>query len=423
MVRNEFHMLDEYRFAISLDQGTRTFHASHMLSNFNAYVVWFLATLFGFKISAYRVLQVTSSILSAVGAVALIDLGVFWGLRMRHALLFSLPVILSNGFVRYATSAYSDASVLGMGLVAVNLLCRAVAKQGKAPKDVILPGPLYVSGLIAGIAALCHLIFAVLITGFILGIITGLRQLKKSIKDIMGCCFYYCIGFLTSVGIGYGIFFLFLKKMPQQVTNVESNLLDTLTASKAPWSPNMAGFFQALKNFGALFIPGVHHNNHVLDLFFDLPRLAAVLMMGWLFINALKARRKNPAVSSWVIPMLVSVSTLFFTMLFTNYWHSRQYATIGLAAFGPLFLALGILTLGNKSFLARPSFLVVTISFLFYMIFGIEGLMDISSHDSSTLRKRVEKCDIFTPKAIQLPWIRNKSFLNSECCAAYNALD
>ena len=136
LVNNQYHMQDEYRFAVSLDQGIRIFYAQHMFINFNGYVVWFFSTLLGIDIGAYRALQVTSSVFAAIGAVALIDLGIFWGLKLRSAIFFSLPIIFSNVFVRYGTSAYPDASAMGLGLVATNLLCRAVARQKDAEKNI-----------------------------------------------------------------------------------------------------------------------------------------------------------------------------------------------------------------------------------------------------------------------------------------------
>ena len=113
---------------------------------------------------------------------------------------------------------------------------------------------------------------------------------------------------------------------------------------------------------------------------------------------------------------------LFLTMLFLNYWFSRQYAAISLAAFGPLFLVLGILTLGNKSNLAKFSVFILSAAFLFYMVFGIEGLLELNFYNNRGLRKHIEKCDIFRPKPVQLPWNPNKSSMNSECCFAYDTI-
>lgn len=423
MVNNEFHMDDEYRFAISLDQGLRIFSFHHLLSNISAYIVWFLATILAFKVSAYRALQVTSSIMASIGAVALIDLGIFWGLRIRNAVLFSLPVILSNAFVRYGTSAYPDASAMGLGLVAANLIIRAVAKQNDSAENTISFKSFCISGLIAGFASLLHLVFLTIVPGLIFGIIINLRKLKHSLRIILLCCTSCVFGLLAVLGVGYTSFFLLIiKAMPEQSPGVESRMLDTLVASKERWVPNFPDFFTGLKTFGALFIPGFHSSNSMLDLIYDLPRVLAILIIGWLLINAWKTIKNKPEVPSWLIPMLLSILTLFFTLLFTNFWFSRQYATIGLAAFGPLFLALGILTIGNKSFLSRFSFIIISGAFLFYMIFGIEGVIEITLHDSSRLRKHVEKCDILKPKSVHFPWNTDGSSLNPECCYARDTL-
>lgn len=421
LVNNQYHMQDEYRFAVSLDQGIRIFYAQHMLSNFNGYVVWFLSTILRINIGAYRALQVASCVFAAMGAVALIDLGIFWGLKLRYAILFSLPIIFSNAFVRYGTSAYPDAAAMGLGLVAINLLCRAVARQ-KEVNAGILPKPLYFSGLIAGLCVLEHLVFAIVISGFALGIITGLRQLKKPFKNIRLACFVYLSGIATTLAIGYGFFMLLFKTAPQYAANVESNLVNNLKGVKELWMPNLPEFLKAMKTFGALFIPGFHSSNQILDLIYELPRVISVLVAGWLLINALRTAKSKPGISSWIIPMLLSILTLFFTMLFLNYWFSRQYAMISLAAFGPLYLALGILTLGGKSFLSRFSLIIISGVFLFYMVFGIEGIADVSSHNSGGLRKHIEKCDIFRPKPVQFPWNPDKSSMSPECRFAYDTL-
>ena len=177
------------------------------------------------------------------------------------------------------------------------------------PKKNILSKPLYFSGLIAGLCVLQHLVFAIVIPGFALGIITGLHRLKKSFKDIKMACFIYLSGVLTTLAAGYGFFLILFKTAPQYAANVESNLINNLKGVKGLWMPNLPEFLKAMKTFGALFIPGFHSENQILDLIYDLPRLAAILAAAWLLINAWKSRRNKPEVSSWIMPMLVSILT------------------------------------------------------------------------------------------------------------------
>ena len=418
MIKNEFHMADEYWCALALDQGLSTFHIYHILSSVNGYFAWFLATILGFKISAFRALQVGSSIMAAIGAVALVDLAIFLGLRWTNALLFSLPIILSNAFVRYGTSAYPDAAAMGMGLVAANLVIRAVSKQENIRENAICFKSLYFSGLIAGIAGLMHVAVLPLVPGFGLGILFRLRQLKQSLTQISLSFGYYCLGILSILVVGYTFLFIFFKLIPEQVCCWLSkpNTVMALLVGKAPqWLPSVSDLIINVKTFIALFVPGVHSGNRILDLALNIPRVVAFLIFCWMFCKAWKKRNESPSISVWIIPMGLSILTLFLVLFSINWSQCRQYAYVGLAAFGPLFLAVGISALRKGASLFRVPIVIISAVFVFHMIFGIEGLIEIVTHDSRPFRKVYEKCDIHRPKPIQFPWNVDEGSLHPDC--------
>jgi len=374
LIKNEFHMADEYCFAAYLRSGRGIFHPFHVLSLVSGYIWWFLTSILGCNVSAFRILQVNSSIMAAIGAAALVDLGIFLGLNWRNAFLFSLPVLFSNAFIRYGTSAYPEAAAFGLGLVAVNLIIKTAAK----PENVLLrKGDLNcfsASGLVCGFTCLLHIVFLCLIPGFILGIIIRLRQCKRSIAQIFIAVLSYCLGLATILGSGYLLLFTIRKTAPGLV----ETSADTAFLSNILHTPfNFTKIVTAAKTFMAIFFPGVHSSIRILDLLFGIPRILAFLIIVWMFFNAWKARKTNPAVSVWLLSLLFSLISLFFVMFIFNLGLCRQYAAINLSVFGPLFLIIGVLVFKKTLRLFKITIIIISLVVAFHMIFGIEGAIQI----------------------------------------------
>ena len=124
-ILNSFHWSDEYRFAAWLRAGESIADSHHLLSALSGYLVWWFTSLFGIEISAYQALRGFNELMLAIGVVALVDLGVFLGVRPWKGLLLCLPLLFSNGIIRYATSAYPAVGAIGWGLLAMNFLVRS----------------------------------------------------------------------------------------------------------------------------------------------------------------------------------------------------------------------------------------------------------------------------------------------------------
>lgn len=420
LIKNEFFIVDEYWYAINLDQGfyasseTPFIHIYHVLSNICAYLVWFLTSILGIEVSAFRALQITSCAMAACGAVALVDLGLFWGAGLSRSILFSFPVILTNGFIRYGTSAFPDAIAMGAGLIAINMLIRAVDAQRRSAKNKVAFRPLFISGVLSGIGALMHMVYLTLVPGLIFGIVLGLYAKKQSLRQILGFLLSYILGLALVLGAEFIILSFIIRSFPHLVYLPGYQYYNSLSilAGRVPaWFPSPGDFITGIKTFGALFIPGVHSQNRLLDLLFNIPRIMAVILFVWIFLSGWRNKKYNKEIFFWVIPLLLSIAGLFFAMVFTRLSFCRQYACIGYAALGPLFMILAISVRRKREILIS----VLSLALLFYMVFGIEGLVKIVNHDSRPMRKLYRKCDVHRPKFVQFPWKVDKRSLDPGC--------
>ena len=418
LIKNEFHMSDEYFCALDLNQGKGGFHFFHILSNSSAYIVWFIGTLLGFKISAFRALQVASSVMAAAGGVALIDLGIFWGLRYKDALLFSLPVIISNGFIRYGTSAYPDIAAAGFGLLSANLLIKSVARQEDAPGNGVYFKSFILSGLAAGFSCLFHLIFLTLLPGFALGIIFRLRKIKQGLRQALGSLSFYCLGILSVLLFAYTFIILLARTFPDLVAFnpiIAGIGVRILGPNQMSWLFEFPVLVKNAQVFGALFIPGVHSANRILDILFNIPRLVVLAPFCWFAYRAWKKRKEDLAIFSWIIPMCLSLLTLFVVLVIKGHWACRQYVAISLAGFGPLIMALGICALRKKEGLFRLPMAIIAAVFTFHMLFGVEGLVELLTHDSRPFRKLYRECGLHRPKPVQFPWNAGRKASGADC--------
>lgn len=416
-IKNEYHMVDEYWYAIHLDQGTGLFHSYHFLSQINAYVMWFLATILGFEVSAYRSLQLASIFFSAIGAVALIDLGRYWKLSWAQAFLFSAPVIFSNGFLRYGTSAYPDAAAFGMGLVAINYFIKVL---DGADKDFwVNCFKYFISGIVTAIAGLMHIIVLLLMPGFWLGGVLRLLQLKCQWKHILGYVLCYLLGLGAVLGAMFMYMYYLSDTQPEKVSffavAYENTAMSLLKGKIPDWFPTVDNLIQNIKTFGAVFIPGVHSPVLWMDIILDIPRVSAVFLIVALIVQSWRKRASRPEVAVWLFPSIVGVFILFTVMLFTSFYFCRQYAVVSLAAFGPLFLLLGIVPFSDKPKRIPLPMMIIIGAFIFHMIWGIEGYLVIRDHDSRAIRELHGKCDIHRPKPVQFPWAVGEASVQPGC--------
>jgi len=429
LIKNRFYMNDEYWYAIVLDRGIKTFHNFHILSNPVSNITWLFVTLFGLKISAFRILQISNSVVAAMGATALIDLGMFWGLKRPRAILFSAPIILCNGFIRYATSAYPGALAMGVGLIGLNLLVRGVesfiSNNGK-------PKLLFVSGMVLGLAGLMHLAFVGVIPALLFAIVLVLSRNKINLSSRVRVSLFCLAGFLLVIGFAYVIFLpLCTKFFPGQVeyfkisdSGLSQSLLFTiLSGNNVKWLPNLSNLFISFKTLGALFISGVHSNNIILDKIFDLPRVFSFILLAYFTIKVILNKEKYWKLSSWVFAFIISLVCELALILFSDFSQCRQYVVISLSVLGPMFVAGMIIAFGNKkSCFPVVIFLCIMI---FHLISGVEGIIDITSHDNRPFMKLYSHCDVHIPKFATLPFVNRDNNLKqvSDCnwITAYGA--
>lgn len=419
LIKNKFNVHDEFWYAIQLLKGTKAFHDFHILSNSVSYVTWFFASLFGFKLSAFRALQISSSIFAALGAAALVDIGMFWGLTLMDALLFSSPIIFCNAFIRYGTSAYPDSLAMGVGLIAINMLIKSL-NFNKLDKNRAMA--IFISGLFLGLAGLMHIVFILVIPALLFGIFFIMSRIKRQLSQKIYYFILCTAGIFMILGLAYIIFLPWcLKFIPEQVHYVQPQeglsqvLFNIIISGKsAAWLPSLNNFFLDLKTHGALFIPGVHSKNIYLDIIFNLPRLLAFPLLFWFIIKALRNWKNNIELSSWIIVFLVASFFEFVFILFSNFSHCRAYVSISLSVLGPLFLAILILAFKNQTRYRIP-LIVFSSIIVFHSIFGIEGIIDITTHDNRPFAKLYNKCEVHKPKFLEFPSSVHSS-LYPDCC-------
>lgn len=414
-IKNRFYMTDEHWFAIALNKGEHVFHDFHILSNSVVYLVWSLVTVFGIKISAFYAAQLSSSILSAIGVAALIDLGMFWGLNWRNSILFSLPIILCNAFIRYGTSAYPGAMAMGMGLVAVNLTIRVSTHFELNNKKNQCS--FFWAGFFVGLASLIHLAFFVVFPGLLCGLLlTAItkRNILGAIKPIL----LYCFGVFISLAIPYLFLPLIVRLFPNQVASIwgqEQGILFSVRTGHLPkLLPSLKDFITCFKTHIALFIPGVHSKNFILDSIFKIPRIFAFFMFLYFVSAAWHKRRVNFPVFLWGITALFTIIFEFFFVLFAGYPQCRQYVVVSLSVFGPFILSVFILNY-DKTRYVNILISIFTAALLFYSVFGIEGVVQITTHDNRPMLKLYRHCDVHVPKSVQLPWLVDKSMQDPLC--------
>lgn len=422
LVKNKFYMNDEYWYAIVLDRGIKTFHNFHILSNPVSNITWVFTTIFGLKISAFRILQISNSAVAALGATALIDLGMFWGLKRSRAILFSAPIILCNGFIRYATSAYPGALAMGVGLIGLNLLVRGVESF---ISDIGKPKLLFVSGMVLGLAGLMHLAFVGLVPVLLFGVVLILNRNRINLLSSIRASLFCLAGFLLVIGFAYAIFLpLCTKFFPGQVeyfkisdSGLSQSLLFTiLTGNSVKWLPTLSNLFVSFKTLGALFIPGVHSNNIILDKIFDLPRVFSFILLAYFSIEVILNKKKYWKLSFWIFAFIISLVCELALILFSDFSQCRQYAVISLSVLGPMFVAGMTIAFGNKkSCFFTVIFLCVII---FYSIFGVEGIVDITRRDNRPFMKLYSHCDVHTPKFATLPFVNRD--INLKQCSDCN---
>jgi len=421
-IKNKFYMNDEYWFAISLDKGEYVFHNFHILSNSIIYLIWSLITLLGIKISAFYAAQLSSSILSAIGAAALIDLGMFWGLSWRNAILFSLPILLCNAFIRYGTSAYPGAMAMGIGLVAINLAVRAAACfEFNIPrtKSYIY---YFCAGIFVGLAALMHLSFLVFFPGLLCGLVFLMLKQRgdgdKCTGNITKTILFYCFGVFSLLITLYLFLPLISKAYPNQVTYTvaqEKGVLFSLLTKQLPkWWPSFKEFVVCSKTFMALFFPGVHSENIILNFIFGIPRIFAFLVFIYLMNKAWKNRKSNVIVFYWGVITLITGIFYFFFLLFSGIQQCRQYAVVSLSVFGPFFLSVFILSYDKNRYI-KILINLFTVFLIFYSIFGIEGIVQIITHDNRPMLKLYSHCEVHVPKSVQFPWLVDRSAQDPLC--------
>jgi hypothetical protein len=414
-IKNKFFMNDEYWFAVTLDKGEYAFHNFHILSNYVVYLVWSLATLVGIKISAFYAAQLSSSILSAVGAAALIDLGMFWGLSWRNSMLFSLPIILCNAFIRYGTSAYPGAMAMGVGLIAVNLTIRASVYFELHDRKIW--HYFFWAGFFVGLASLIHLAFLAAFPGLLCGLLLA-AIMKQDFLNVIKPVLLYCFGVFISLVIPYLFLPLVARFFPNQVAYTGAQeqgiLFSILTGQLPKWLPSFKDFITCLKTHIALFIPGVHSKNFILNSIFQVPRVLAFFMFVYFVSVAWRNRRANFPIFLWGLTTLIIILFEFLFILFSGISQCRQYVVISLSVFGPFFLSVFILSY-NKRRYVRVLISIFTASLLFYSVFGIEGVVQIITHDNRQMLKLYRHCDIHTPKSVQLPWLVDRSAQNPLC--------
>lgn len=406
-IKNNFNVSDEYGYAIPLLKGERVFHNFHILSNPTAYITWFFASLFGFQVSAFRVLQITSSIFAALGATALVDIGLFWGLGVFNALLFSSPIIFCNAFVRYGTSAYPDSLAFGVGSVAVNVFIRSLSRKTPEEKRARL---IFISGLILGLAGLMHMAFVLVIPVLLLGIFLIFWSNKRKFFQGLRFIFICSSGIFLTLGLGYIVLLpLCLKFIPEQVAYYKPLAmsgyglpLTIITGGASAWLPGLRDLMITLKTHGALFIPGVHSDNMYLDIILDFPRFFAFILLFGLLIGVLKNWKKNVELSNWIMIFSLAVIFEFTFILFAGLSICRNYVYIILSVLGPLFVAMLILaTNGVRRY--RVFIFLFAFIMMFYSIFGIEGILEITTHDNRPFMKVYKDCAVHTPRYLQLP--------------------
>jgi MFS family permease len=416
-IKNNFNVYDEYYYAIHLLKVSRAFHNFHLLSNPVAYITWFFASIFGFQVSAFRVLQITSSIFAALGATALVDMGMFWGLSFKRAFIFSIPIIFCNAFIRYGTSAYPDSLALGMGLVAVNIFIRSLSIERLNQK----PRLIFVSGLFMGLACLMHMAFSLVIPVLLMGVFFIFWRNGKSLLKSWSFVFSCSVGILLVLGLGYAVLLpLCLKCIPEQTSCYEplevsgyGLPLTILTGKVSSWFPGIKDLFTDFKTHGALFIPGVHSENVCLDIALGFPRILAFILLGWFAFKALLSWKKNTALANWIIIFSMGVIFEFIFILFAGLSICRNYIYVILSVIGPLFVAMLILAF-NNSVRYKFTLFLFTIIIIFYSIFGVEGVVDITTHDNRPFKELYKQCDVHTPKYLKFP-LSLRASLYPEC--------
>ena len=412
-INNKFIGGGEYYFSTTLNDGAYTFHNFHILSNSMAYLAWLFATLFGIEISAFRALQIASSIFAALGATALVDLGMFWGLSFANSLLLGLPIIFCNGYLFYGTSVYPGFLATGLGLLAINILVRSADARMPDKDNLKL---LFIASILLGLTNLMHLAFAVVIPALLIGMVFIAISNKKRLKYLNLVVYNFLIGIFLILGLAYLVLLpICLKYCPDQVAylrpfenGVPNGLLITvLTGKIQTWLPSPENFFTHLKTYGALLIPGVHSKNTILEIIFNIPRLLVVLLFSWFAIKAFKHRRENRDLFSWIVIFTGAFVSEFFFILFSGLLRCRQYASISLSVLGPLFMAIFILFLKErKKFLI----LIFLCCLMFYSIFGIEGIVAITTYDNRPILAANSKCGFHIPKLVHLPFFPRSCF-------------
>lgn len=401
LINNKFHVYDEFFYVINLNKGIGNFHNYHMFSNPVAHAVWSTISLIGIKISAFRALQITSSIFAALGATALVDIGMFWGLSLTNSFLFSLPITFCNGFIRYGTCAYPDSLALGVGLVAVNMLIKSVYYFRRNSNQL---KPWFITGLLFGLASLMHLSSAVLFPILLFGVLLMIIHVNKKLSRKILILFFIFGGIFLTLGLTYIIFLpLCIKFFPLQVALYKPvgefgrGLILTAVGKNSAWSPGLRDLLVDFKTHGAIFIPGVHSKNMILDSIFDIPRILAVFLFLWFAIKAFHNRSKDRELFAWILTFASTAIFDFFVLLCTGFSNTRQYALVSLTVAGPLLVAI-LVILFREKVVSKIHVIIFFSCILFYAVFGIEGIVDITTYKGAPFTKIYQNCDVLRPK-------------------------
>ena len=163
-----------------------------------------------------------------------------------------------------------------------------------------------------------------------------------------------------------------------------------------------------LKTYISLFTPGIHAQNHLLDLLLNLPRLLAAVILLTVGVIAWKRRKEREDVSIWFIPFIACVISIFLTMASTGYSFCRQHATIGLGIFGPLFMSMGIVALKDGKKMRMMPMLLLVVIFTAHMIWGIEGVAMITQRGGAKIRDQFKYYEVHKPKKAHFFWDKKR---------------
>jgi hypothetical protein len=249
-----------------------------------------------------------------------------------------------------------------------------------------------------------HLSFAVLLPILLFGVVLMILPVNKKLSWKILILFLIAAGIFLTLGLIY-IFFLPLctKFFPIQlalykpVGEFGHGLILTAMGRNAAWSPGLRDLFVDLKTHGAIFIPGVHSKNIILDFIFDIPRILAVFLFLWFVIKAFQKRSKDRELSAWILTFAGTAIFEFFILLCTGFSNTRQYALVSLSVAGPLLVAIFVILFREKV-VSKIHVIIFFLCILFYTVFGIEGIVDITTYKGAPFTKIYKNCDVLRPK-------------------------